>query len=326
MQTIATIGEDRSIGLSPTPIRVPVSDGDSIVLHEDLAKGDLAKPVSSGGDSPGSVLLVHGLTGCHAAPYMTRLADRFARLGMRVYRMDMRGFGAAKDFSTNLAHAGRSDDCLSAISMIADRNPDGPIFAIGVSLGGGQLLRGMGRIGGGIDAEPEWIDRFAGLVAISPPLNLTCCSDNMQRLRLRLYNRYFIRSLLSRIPPGVRAREDFAACIAAPRPRTLRELDDRFTAPLSGFADAAAYYDASSSCHVVDSIGVNTLVLTAADDPIVPVECFINARQAWSPTTQLIVSPSGGHAGFIDRQRRSWMDEVVLGWVTAAMEQRIRHS
>ncbi len=289
---------------------MPVSDGDSIVLHEDLPSADLSKP------HPASVLLVHGLTGCHAAPYMVRLAHRFVGLGMRVYRMDMRGFGAAIDLTRNLSHAGRSDDCMAALGAIADRNPSGPMFAIGVSLGAGQLLRAMGRIGAGIDAAPNWVERVAGVATVSPPLDLLRCSDNMQRLALRPYNHYFIRSLLSRVPPGVRRRDDFAQCILGRRPRTLRELDDRFTAPLSGFADAFAYYEASSACRVVQSIRVPALVLAAVDDPIVPIDCFTKDSTRWSATTQLIVSQHGGHVGFVDRNGGSWMDDVLQAWIS----------
>ncbi|QDT02790.1 putative hydrolase [Rubripirellula lacrimiformis] len=317
MQTIATIGRDPSIQLTPTAIRVSVSDGDWIVLHEDLpvvdpSKNDLPQAAT---DGQPSVLLVHGLTGCHQAPYMIRLADRYTRMGMRVFRMDMRGFGSAVDWSANLSHAGRSDDCRAALDAIAQRVTGGPMYAVGVSLGAGQLLRMAGRIGAGLDSRPDWGDRFAGLAAVSPPLDLARCSQNMQRWSRRIYNRYFIRSLLARIPPGVRRREDFALCNAGRRPRTLRELDDRFTAPLSGFSGVDDYYAQSSSLGVVGRIEVPTLVLTAADDPIVPVECFTDDLGIWSPSTQLIVTPRGGHVGFIDQGGSSWMDDVLAGWL-----------
>lgn len=275
------------------------------MLHRD-------RPAQS--DHRDAVLLVHGLTGCHAAPYMIRLATRLTGAGMTVYRMDMRGFGAATNFTRNLAHAGRSDDCLTALAAIADEVP-GKLYAVGVSLGGNQLLRGFGRVGTGIDPAPAWLDRVGGVVAVSPPIDLVRCSDRMQRRRMRPYNRYFIRSLLNRIPPGVAARADFDAFVGGPRPRTLRELDDRFTAPLSGFADAAEYYDASSANRVTTSIQVPALVVTAADDPIVPVGCFTDDAAIWSPSTQLIVTRRGGHVGFVDRRRKCWMDDVVAGWI-----------
>ena len=305
LQTLATVAPARKSTLTPTQIRVPVSDGDSIVLHRD-------RPMHSARND--GVLLVHGLTGCHGAPYMIRLAHWLTEAGMTVYRMDMRGFGAATELTRNLAHAGRSDDCVAALTRMADDVP-GNLFAVGVSLGGNQLLRGFGRIGSGDDPRPDWIERVRGVAAISPPIDLLRCSDRMQRRRMRLYNRYFIGSLLGRIPPGVAAREDFADCIAGTRPRTLRELDDRFTAPLSGFAGAAEYYDWSSANRVTASINVPALVVTAADDPIVPVGCFVDDASIWSPSTQLIITRRGGHVGFVDWRRKCWMDDVVTGWI-----------
>lgn len=307
LQTLASVGGKPSGRLASIRSQVEVSDGDSIVLHDDRPEswreGDL------------SVLLIHGLTGCHGAPYMVRLAHRFMGHGMRVYRMDMRGFGAAYALSSNLSHAGRSDDVVAALDVIADQSNSGPMAAIGVSLGGSQLLRAMGRIGAGLDPAPSWINRIAAIAAVSPPLDLQRCSDNMQRRLLRPYNYYFIRSLLARVPLRVKQRQDYHQRISGSRPRTLQELDDRITAPLSGFADAGEYYAHSSASRVVGDLRVPAMVLAAADDPIVPLGCFVDESQAWSESTRLIIAPSGGHVGFIDRRRGSWMDAVLEAWL-----------
>ena len=139
----------------------------------------------------------------------------------------------------------------------------------------------------------------------------------MERWILRPYNYYFIRLLLQRVPAQVRRRSDFQRIMTGPRPKTMRQLDDRITAPLSGFENAADYYRQSAAIDVVKHIRVNTLVIAAGDDPVVPAGCFTDGQAAWSSSTQLIVSPQGGHVGFIDRQRQSWMDDVVGKWFEA---------
>ncbi len=316
LQTIVSIGSSLVTDLRPTRHVVPVSDGDSIVLHEDCVVGSPASSDAPGVGFPhaGSILLVHGLSGCHAAPYMMRLAHRFVQKGIRVFRMDMRGCGAGSELADNLTHAGRSDDIIAALAAIAARTASEPIGAIGVSLGAGQLLRAVGRVGAGLDPTPPWIDRLVRIAAVAPPLDLQRCSDNMQRWSRRPYNYFFIRSLLERAPARVRQRDDYMQQISAGRPRTLRELDDRITAPLSGFADAAEYY-AHSSAHLVTKHNpISTLVLAAADDPIVPIGCFLDDNQQWPATTRLIVTKTGGHVGFIDRKKRSWMDQVLEAW------------
>ncbi len=309
LQTIAATRKVSSDLLRPSQHVVSVSAGDSIVLHEDCPHDWVP------GDR--SILLVHGLSGCHSAPYMLRLAERFLKLGSRVFRMDMRGCGAARPLARNLAHAGRSDDVVSALQFISAKSQKGPVLAIGVSLGAGQLLRAVGRIGCGVAIKPVWFERLERIAVVAPPLDLRRCSVNMQRWSLRPYNYYFIRLLLDSVPPGVLQRAEFQKAILERRPRTLWELDDRITAPLSDFDGAEDYYDQASACHVASFNTVPTLVLAAADDPIVPVGCFTDNPGLWPPTTRLFITNTGGHMGFLDRRRKCWVDEALVSWFSA---------
>ncbi len=306
LQTVVAIRAQNVSGLEPARHVIEVSEGDAIMLHEDRPSG------WQQGDR--SILLLHGLSGCHAAPYMLRLARRFVAQGVCVYRIDMRGCGEASNLTRNMTHAGRSDDVIRALDFIAARDLEGPLHAIGISLGASQLLRAVGRIGAGLDPTPQWFDRLARIAAVAPPLDLQRCSDNMNRLFLRPYNYYFIRSLLRGAPPGVKQREEFQQELRGPRPRTLRELDDRFTAPMSGFEDACDYYAKTSCNQVTCHNPVPTLVLTAADDPIVPIGCFTDDPKLWPRLTELLITRTGGHVGFIDREKRSWMDHALDAW------------
>lgn len=306
LQTIVSVKSPVTSRLAPQKHVVRVSEGDSVVLHDD-------QPTDwRQGDA--SILLLHGLSGCYRAPYMVRLAEKFVQRGVRVFRMDMRGCGAAARLTTNLTHAGRSDDVVVGLDTIASLCSEGPLGAIGVSLGAGQLLRAVGRIGKGLSPHPTWLPRLTRIAAVAPPLDLLRCSNNMQRLVLRPYNYYFIRALIARAPVGVRERPDFQQRLAGPRPKTLRELDDRITAPLSGFEDAADYYSQCSASSVTRFNQIPTLVLTAEDDPIVPVGCFLDDPSIWSDNTSLVVTRTGGHVGFVDREKRCWMDDALLAW------------
>ncbi len=310
LQTVFSSAAAAPIPAPTTQHFVSLADGDSIAVHEN--RPDRWQP----GDP--SMLLLHGLAGCHRSPYMIRLAGRFFAQAMRVFRMDLRGCGAGAASASQLSHAGRSDDLLQVLEFVAEQTRSGPIFLVGVSLGGNQVLRALGRIGAGLEQRPRWFDRLQRAAVVAPPLDLQRCSDNMQRLLLRPYNRYFIRLLMNRVPERVQKREDYQAAASRSRPRTLRELDDQFTAPLSGFADAADYYRQSSAHHVTGAINIETLVLTSADDPMVPIGCFTDDPHIWSPSTHLLISPGGGHIGFIGRNREYWMDHVLDEWFKAS--------
>lgn len=286
--------------------QVDLPDGDAIVLHEN-------RPPGWKQHAP-AVLLIHGLCGCHTANYMVRLATRFYRLGVRTFRMDMRGCGAALQLARQLTHAGRSDDVLAALRRIASIT-DGPLWVVGVSLGGNQVLRGLGEVG----SDPARLgfppERLARAAAVCPPVDLRRCSDHMQRLAAWPYNRYFVRLLLRRIPPGVRQSEAFQQIDLQRTPRTLRQLDEQFTAPLSGFASADHYYAEASAAPRVSDNRVPTLVLASDDDPLVPAASIQQVR--WPAETNLCITRRGGHVGFLGSgPQRRWMDDCLLRWFT----------
>lgn len=306
LQTLVGVRAGTPEQLDPAQHVVDVSEGDAIVLHDDCPA--CWKP---GG---GSMLLVHGLSGCHGAPYMQRLAAAFRQRGLRVFRMDMRGVGAAAGLSANVTHAGRSDDIRAALDRIAELDPSGPLYVTAISMGGNQTLLALGRIGAGLDDKPPWLDRLERVAVVAPPIDLARCSRNLNRFALRFYNYYFINSLLSRVPTKVAQRQDYQRQRELGRPRTMWELDDRITAPLSGFGGAAQYYHDASANRVTAHLPVPTLVLAAKDDPLVPIGCFVDDSSQWSPQARVVVAPTGGHVGFIDRQGRCWMDDVIAAW------------
>ncbi len=318
LQTLAAI---RPLTIPDLPTQqhvVSVGDGDALVLHDDQPNG--WQP----GDP--SILVVHGLSGCHGSRYMIRLAKMFFSHGVRVFRADMRGCGAAFDLSTGLPHAGRSDDVLAALTEIdritrGDRAAKtdeklGQLNVAAISLGGALTLRMVGRIGAGIDV-PSWIQRIGRIAVVAPPIDLVHCAKNMNRRIMRPYNRYFIDRLIKRVPSRALERQDFRAIDLTKPPKTLWAFDDLVTAPLSGFRDAQQYYAESSAIKRLPQNPFKTLILAAADDPVVPAQMFTEIADRLPATTQLHLEATGGHAGFIDRNRECWMDTAIEHWMTS---------
>jgi predicted alpha/beta-fold hydrolase len=54
--------------------------------------------------------------------------------------------------------------------------------------------------------------------------------------------------------------------------RTVREFDDRITAPYFGYKDAEEYYRSAGAKNVIGKVRVPLLLLSAQDDPFVPYE------------------------------------------------------
>ena len=289
---------------------VPLPDGDQIVLHED---GPERHALHNGHSHNAGkiVLLVHGLGGSHRSGYLQRCMHKLTPRGIRVYRMDLRGCGAGIPLARFPVHAGRSEDVGAAIDFILGRHADARLCVVGFSMGANMLLKLLGERGE--QASPQ----IVGAMAVAPPIDLIECSRAFRRGLGWLYDRAFIAGLLK--SEGVRRLrvEGGHHLPAAARPRRLYDFDATFTAPVAGFASADEYYERASAGPLLSRIGVPTLIVASADDPIVPIGPFEQA--AYGAHTKLAILPSGGHLGFIGRSRvdpdRRWLDWRIVEWV-----------
>jgi predicted alpha/beta-fold hydrolase len=83
--------------------------------------------------------------------------------------------------------------------------------------------------------------------------------------------------------------------------RTMYDFDDFFTAPVHGFLDADDYYRNSSSLGWIEQMSINTLLLSAVDDPFLPeqVLCEVRDVAAGNPFLHIEFRERGGHVGFV---------------------------
>jgi predicted alpha/beta-fold hydrolase len=281
---------------------VLLSDGDRLVYQDDCPAG--WKP----GDRV--ALLLHGLSGSHASPDMTRIASLLNQKNVRTVRLDWRGCGAGVALARYPYHSGRSDDLLAAIAEITLRCPGSPMTVIGVSLGGNVALKLLGEARGAAECLAA-VDRA---IAVCPPIDLTTTVKSLRNGLAQLYDRHFCKVCIS----DVRHRQRFRPDAIVPEgwfarlPRTLYEFDDTFTAPVSGFESAADYYAKSSSNQFLPAIKIPTLVIAAQDDPVVPFHQFQVAD--YSSTTKLLAPRHGGHMGFCTAHGLGWLDQHIVAW------------
>ena len=284
--------------------RIELPDGDTIILHDD-------RPESW---QPGDrvVLLMHGLAGCFLSPYMIRASLKLADRGVRVFRLDLRGCGAGNGLARNPYHAGRSEDVHQTVELIEQLCPGSPIGLVGYSLSGNIALN---YLADGRHPVSKQVDRA---MVVNPPIDLKACVTTLDRRVNRKYDRHFIKLLNATVRKLKRDLPGFAPPSTYDNPQRLYDFDDRYTAPAAGFRDAEHYYSECSSAQHVEKITVPTLILTARDDPLVPVATFEGLKLPNS--VRLHIAPHGGHMGYIARRGidpdRRWMDWRVVEWMT----------
>ena len=288
-------------------------------------------------DEPvGICLLLHGLEGSARSGYMVSTSAALAAAGVRAVALNFRSCGGEPNRLPRAYHSGDTGDIERALAWVSRRWPGRPIAAVGFSLGGNALLnllgrRGTGRgagAGGGGEGGIAGGDRQTGAdglvaaVAVSVPYDLAACAAALEDGLNRLYAARFLRGLRAKAREKAARFPDRIAPEAAAA-RTLREFDDRLTAPLHGFRDAADYYERCSSAQFAGSLSVPTLLVHAADDPIAPIASMPLGTLRQLPRVSLALTKRGGHLGFLDRRLgtgpEGWLERVIADYVSAAL-------
>ena len=262
-----------------------------------------------------TLILLHGLEGSSLAHYMGGMADKAWARGWNVVRLNQRNCGETEHLSRGLYHSGLTNDPLFVLRELIARDGIRAIAVAGYSLGGNLTLKMAGDLG---DAAPP---ELKAVCAVSPTMDLAVCVEALERRSNLAYQWNFVRRLKARmrrkaaVVPGVFTLEPLR------RIWTVRQFDEAYTAPHHGFRDAADYYHRASAMRVVDRIRVPALILTAEDDPFVPVEPFQHPAVTGNPRVTTVVTRHGGHCAFVEYATPEydgyWAEEEVVRFVTA---------
>jgi predicted alpha/beta-fold hydrolase len=144
---------------------------------------------------------------------------------------------------------------------------------------------------------PSW--KIHSAIAVAPPVDLGACCDGMARGLNRAYANHFLRVLVGETKRRSVIWPQWAAIPMSPRPKTIREFDERFTAPIAGFASAADYYERCSSRQFLCRIKTPTLLLCDRHDPIVPARIFEGIENS---ALHMQWTRRGGHLGYLQRR------------------------
>ena len=239
-------------------------------------------------------LVLHGLEGSSRRRYVRSVARALLDRGIRPVAMNFRGCSGEPNRRLRFYHSGETGDASWLLARIRERWPRRRIGIMGFSLGGNVALKMLGERP---DGGRSLVDAAA---VMSVPYDLDAGARLLEQgLMGRLYSQYFLRSLRRKVDEkgeALNAKLDVRAARAA---STIRDFDERVTAPLNGFRDAHEYYTCSSSNRFLPRIRVPALLLHAVDDPFLPPPAIPREEAAANPWIRLHLEPAGGHVGFV---------------------------
>lgn len=264
--------------------RLDTPDGDFLELHH----------LPGQPDSPLLVLL-HGLEGSLRSHYIHGLLEQASSRGWRAVVLIFRSCGDSLNRTRRFYHSGETTDLGLTLDHLSSSYPAADLILAGVSLGGNVLLKYLGEHGDQVSP------RIRGAAAVSVPYDLARAADHIDKGFARVYQRSFIRSLQSKAIAKLDQFPDLAPIERIQSIRSMRDFDNSLTAPLHGFRDADDYYSKSSSINWLDRIRVDTLLLSAVDDPFLPSQVLDDVRSAaqQNPFLNLEFTTHGGHVGFV---------------------------
>jgi predicted alpha/beta-fold hydrolase len=237
-------------------------------------------------------ILSHGLEGSADRPYIRGMVKALNRAGSDALAWNFRSCSGQPNKLLRSYHMGATDDLEQVIQHAVAEKGYQCIHLVGFSMGGGLTLLYLGQQPGQVALQ---VQRAA---VFSVPCHLKTATKIMARRSNTIYMRRFLRSLQGKLQhkslllPGQLDLTDYN------KMRTFHEFDNRYTAPIHGFASADDYYERCSARQYLPAIQVPTLIVNALNDPFLSPECYPVEEAKQNPNVFLEIPPHGGHVGF----------------------------
>lgn len=259
--------------------------------------------------------IFHGLEGTVRSTYAQGLMHQARQRGWGAAMLVWRTCDGRIPRAPRMYHSGETSDADAFMRALAQRHPQSPLLATGISLGGNVLLKWLG------ERSSELPPTLRAAAAVSTPFDLGAGARHLERGFSKVYVRHFVRSLRRKaeaalaVHPGLpvdRARLARAA--------SFWEFDDVFTAPVHGFAGADDYYARSSSLGFLPRIAAPALLFSAIDDPFLPAEVLDTVRAHAEANDALTpeFTATGGHVGWVSGSPFApyyYMEARVTDWL-----------
>jgi len=262
-----------------------------------------------------TLLIWHGLGGSTASAYMLTTADKAFRAGFNVVRVNIRNCADTEHLTPTLSHAGLTADLRAVIDELISGDHLSRLLVAGFSLGGNLVLKLIGEYGEQVPPE------IRGACAVSPSVDLRASTDLISQPRNWIYHQTFLRRLHRRVRVKAKLFPALYDTNGLEQIRSIEQFDNRYVAPVFGFADASDYYAQASSLPFISRIRLPTLVIHAQDDPFIPFAPLRDPAIAANPYVLLLAPERGGHVAFVSAnstgEDRFWAENRLLEFCAA---------
>lgn len=250
------------------------------------------------------VVLLHGWEGSADSNYLLESSFALDQAGFDTFRLNFRDHGDSHDLNEGLFHSCRLDEVLDAVGLLASGHSEGPVFLVGFSLGGNFAL----RVARNAPARSIDLDRVVAVSPVIRPANVL----NALAGGIPVYEQYFVRKWRRSLRRKQALYPELYNLADWFRHRNLADQTRHLVADYTEFADLDAYLEGYSIAgDYLAGLRVSSLIVTAADDPIIPIGDFEALPRPGA--MELEIWPHGGHCGFLRNWRfESWIQQRIV--------------
>jgi len=286
-------------GVSYEREKIDTPDGDFLNLDWSRVGGERLLIVS------------HGLEGDSQRHYARALVKLFNQQGIDVLVWNNRSCGGELNLQPVLYHHGSSQDLDTVVQHVLSTNRYWELYLAGISMGGAQTLNYLGKKGENV---PSILKKAA---VYSTPVHLPSSAATLRRWVNRFYNQKFLGKLKKKMEAKGKQYPGLIDLERLPEVQDFDDFDTHYTAKLHGFADAADFYEQASPHTRLQDIRVPTLILNAANDPLLGKECYPSEFAQSSKLIFLEIPKRGGHTGFTIRDSEfNYAEKRLLEFLT----------
>lgn len=256
------------------------------------------------GQAKGLVMLLHGWEGSVDSTYILGTGKFLYNHGYSVFRLNFRDHGDTHHLNPGLFYAVLLGEVFYAVRQVSKYEMGRPFYLAGFSMGGNFALRIARKC-----AETP-IDNLVHIISVSPvldPEKSTYAIDDVPLLRY-----YFRKKWLSSLKKKEKCFPDLYDFSDILTLDTIAEMTELMIERYSDYGNACDYFRGYAVLDdALANINVPTTIVTAQDDPIIPVEDFYHLKL--NSLANLIVHRYGGHNGFLENvSGRSWYERIMI--------------
>lgn len=242
-------------------------------------------------DNKRIVIVSHGLEGGADRHYCKGIAKLFSQNQWDVLAWNCRSCSGELNKLPRFYHHNDVKD-MSLILDTVRAKGYAEISLVGFSMGGAISINVLGD-------QSTNTDDVIGCVAVSTPIDLKTCSDELEKKTKGFYNQKFFKKLKAKVIAKAQIMEGIDATpLLENKIVSLRGFDQYYTAPLHGFESAEEFYYQASPERRIKEVKKPFLVLNALNDPFLTKESYPFKLAEKSKYLYLETPKKGGHVGF----------------------------